>query len=134
MRTFAEVACGPRPHLRTGAPCISSVQTGLFGSLPLAEGFFDNLVVVASFMFSPLVTISREAPWSFGINHYNHIRSKKPEVNQTLFAEGLPRVFAYHSHVVPKRMAYNEVKPVLFDVQPVLWLAQFVPTKRFSAK
>jgi len=31
-------------------------------------------------------------------------------------------------------MAYNEVKPVLFDVQPVPWLAQFAPKKRFSAK
>jgi hypothetical protein len=31
-------------------------------------------------------------------------------------------------------MAFKEVKPVLFDVQPVLWLAQFAPTKRFSVK
>mgnify|MGYP006194218167 CR=1 FL=1 len=60
MRALVELACGPSPLLSTGEPSMSSVHAGFAGSLTLAEVFFGNLAVVASFMFFCLVVTQRE--------------------------------------------------------------------------
>jgi hypothetical protein len=104
---------------------MSSVQGGLSVSSTLAEVFFGNLAVVASFMFFCLSQRYHVRPLrAFGVIQYNHICLKKTEANQALFAVDLPFVFAGHGEVVPDCIASNEVKPVIFDVQRALW---FVP-------
>ena len=104
---------------------MSSVHAGLSGSLTLAEVFFGNLAVVASFMFFCLSQRYHVGPFrAFCVNHHNHISLKKTKANQALFTIVLSFVFAGHCDVVPNCIASNEVKPVVFDVQLALG---FVP-------
>ena len=104
---------------------MSSVHAGLSGSLTLAEVFFGNLAVVASFMFFCLSQRYHVGPFrAFCVNHHNHISLKKAKANQALFTIVLPFVFAGHCEVVPDCVAPNEVKPVILDVQLTLG---FVP-------
>ena len=105
-----------------------SVHAGLSGSATLAEVFFGNLAVVASFMFFCLSRRYHVRPFrALGVNHHNHIGLKKTEANKALFAVVLPFVFTGHCEVVPDRIASNEVKPVILDVQLALW---FVPCEQ----
>jgi hypothetical protein len=104
---------------------MSSVHAGLSGSLTLAEVFFGNLAVVASFMFFCLSQRYHVWPFrAFCVNHHNYMGLEKTKANQALFTIVLPFVFAGHCEVVPDCIASNEVKPVLLDVQLALG---FVP-------
>ena len=108
---------------------MSSVHAGLSGSLTLAEVFFGNLAVVASFMLFCLSQRYHVWPFrAFCVNHHNHISLKKAKANQALFTIVLPFVFAGHREVVPDCIASNEVKAVILDVQLALG---FVPCEHF---
>ena len=125
VSTFVGVACGPRPRLTTGAPSMSSVHAGLSRSFTLAEVFFGNLAVVASFMFFCLSQRYHVEPFQvFGVNHHNYLGLQKTEANQAHFAVVLSFVFAGHCKAVPNCIASNEIKPVILDVLVALC---FVP-------
>ena len=97
---------------------MSSVHAGLSGSETLAEVFFGNLAVVASFMFFGLSKRDHvRAFGSLGVNHHNHVSGQKAKADQTLLAVVLPLVLARDAEVIPNCIASDEVKSVILDVQ-----------------
>lgn len=96
---------------------MSSVHAGLSGSKTLAEVFFGNLAVVASFMLFCLSKRDYVRPsWALRIDHYNHFTHQPAETDLASFAIVLPPIFTGDSEIVPYCIAVDEVQAVVLDV------------------
>ncbi len=88
-----------------------SVHAGLSGSLTLAEVFFGNLAVVASFMLFCLSQRDHVRPLrTLGVNQDNHLAGQKAKADLTRLAIVLSFVFTRNGEVVPYCIASGEVE------------------------
>jgi hypothetical protein len=96
---------------------MSSVHAGLSGSLTLAEVFFGNLAVVASFMLFCLSKRYDVRPFqALGVNHHDHFAGQQPEADLPGLAVVLSPIFTCDSEVIPNCVASCEVQAVVLDV------------------
>ena len=54
---------------------------------------------------------------ALGVNQHNHHTVQNAETNQTNLTEIFPFVFARNCEMIPNRIASNEIKSMILDVQ-----------------